>query len=152
MTVNHRNPDWQERLARARRKADARRRERQPYRKLFDHIRQGCRLKTPHFSKRMTDILGYGYAEFRARIEETFEPGMTWELFLAGDVCIGHVVPLAAFPQDDVEQVRKAWSLANIKAAWPDNLRRKLFDDHRFLAALKAQASRAVCPACEQRA
>jgi len=118
----------------ARRAADARRRARQPYRKLFDHIRQGCRQRTPKFSKRMVALLGYDCAAFRERIEDTFTAGMSWDLFLKGDIHIDHEIPLASYDPLDVDQVRMAWSLSNVRAAWPEDNLAKLKDDKRVIA------------------
>lgn len=118
-----------------RRAADARRRKRQPYRKLFDHIRQGCRLKTPKFSDRMAGILGYDYEAFRAHIESTFTHGMTWDLFLSGQIHIDHRIPLALFDQTDLVSIRAAWALSNIRAAWPEDNIRKLSADRALLRA-----------------
>lgn len=117
----------------ARRAADKRRREREPYRKLFDHIRQGTRLQSPKFSGRMEWLLGYDYETFKAHMISRFEPGMTWEAFVDGDVHIDHIVPLACFDRQSPDGIRQAWALTNIRPAWPHDNLEKLRRDRRMI-------------------
>jgi hypothetical protein len=86
----------------------------------------------------MTGILGYGYEEFRARLEETFTDGMTWDLFLGGKIHIDHRRPLASFDPKDLLEVRKAWALTNLRAMWPEANLQKLKDDRAVIAQLAA--------------
>ena len=117
----------------ARRKADAKRRANQPYRKLFDHIRQSCRLKRPRFSKRMVSILGYDYEAFRDRIIDTLPDGMTWECFIKGLAHIDHIKPLACFDQKCAKSIGEAWALDNIRAVHPRVNMSKIKSDRKMI-------------------
>lgn len=125
----------------ARRAADARRRIREPYRKLFDHIRQACRLNKPRFSKRLVNVLGYGFDDFRDRIVSTFTQDMAWEAFVDGDIHIDHIVPMATFDRTSLEGIRQAWALSNIRASWPEDNLLKLRADRAAIRAARTIAT-----------
>lgn len=75
--------------------------------------------------KRMQEILGYTTYELRQHLEKLFCNGMNWEQFMAGEIHIDHVVPIAAFKieSDDSEEFRKCWALSNLQPLWArDNL------------------------------
>lgn len=83
----------------------------------------------------MVALLGYDYDAFRLRMESTFTDGMTWGRFLAGDVHIDHIIPLASFCPTDRAAIKEAWSLTNIRALWPHDNLAKLRLDRQSLAA-----------------
>lgn len=124
----------------ARRRADAKRRKREPYRKLFDHIRQHIRYTPPHFSRRLVGILGYDATQFRAAIEAQLTEGMTWQAFVAGYIHIDHVKPLGSFDRTDLTDIRLAWSLDNIRPAWPEDNMAKLRGDMVLVKARRRGA------------
>lgn len=117
----------------ARRLADARRRKRQPYRKLYDHVRQGCRAHEPKFTPRMIGLLGYDYDAFRDRIVQTFTNGMTWEAFVRGEIHLDHIVPIGCFSATDRSDIRRAWALSNIQALWPEDNQAKVVLDRQMI-------------------
>lgn len=78
--------------------------------------------------KRMSQLLGYSLDELKTHLERQFTKGMTWERFLAGEIHIDHIIPIASFsiPSEDCEDFRRCWSLANLRPAWAkDNLSKR---------------------------
>ena len=125
-----------------RRAADARRRLREPYRKLFDHIRQACRSNKPKFSRRLISILGYTFDDFKRRITSTFSDGMTWDAFVDGHIHIDHIVPMATFDRTSLQGIRQAWALSNIRASWPKDNLSKLRADRAAIRAARSIATK----------
>ena len=117
----------------ARREADARRRHRQPYRKLYDHVRQGCRAKRPKFTPRMIALLGYDFDDFKQRIEQTFTVGMTWDGFVRGDIHLDHIIPLGCFSATDKRDIKLGWALSNLQALWPEDNQAKVVSDRHLI-------------------
>jgi hypothetical protein len=70
---------------------------------------------------RTIDYLGYSALDFKKRLEETFQEGMTWENY--GEWHIDHIMPLSIFPKDS--QISVVNSLENIQALWSkDNIKK----------------------------
>lgn len=82
-------------------------------------------LATGKGGKTTEALLGYSIAELRAHLERQFLKGMSWENM--GEWHIDHIVPLASFTitgADDPE-LRRAWSLPNLRPLWAaDNIRK----------------------------
>lgn len=71
------------------------------------------------------EIVGYSVEDLRAHLERQFLKGMSWENM--GQWHIDHIIPLASFTitgADDPE-LRRAWSLPNLRPLWAaDNIRK----------------------------
>lgn len=73
-------------------------------------------------------MVDYTPDQLRAHIERQFTDGMTWPRFLAGEIHIDHIVPLASFEfaTPDDPSFRFAWSLANLRPLWArENLEKR---------------------------
>jgi hypothetical protein len=67
--------------------------------------------------------LGYSIADLRRHIERQFTKRMTWARFMAGDIHIDHIRPIASFDVSDDEEFRACWALSNLQPLWAkDNL------------------------------
>lgn len=71
------------------------------------------------------ELIGYSVDELRSHLEQQFVDGMTWELFLQGEIHIDHKIPRAAFnftTPDDID-FKRCWSLSNLQPLWAlDNI------------------------------
>ena len=71
--------------------------------------------------------LGCTIAEFKAYLEERFEPGMTWDNQGIGDGKwnIDHIVPLVSVDLTDREQLLRVCHYTNLRPLWfVDNMRK----------------------------
>lgn len=85
--------------------------------------------------KRMAELLGYTTEELRSHLERQFSKGMTWKRFMAGDIHIDHIIPVASFGISDSssEGFKQCWALSNLRPAWAaDNLSKQ----HKVLTLL----------------
>lgn len=71
-------------------------------------------------SGRMEHLLGYGLDELRAHIERQFVGGMNWDRFMAGEIHLDHIVPIAAFDitSCECEEFKRCWALSNLRPMW----------------------------------
>ncbi|CAH1665775.1 MULTISPECIES: hypothetical protein [unclassified Chelatococcus] len=71
------------------------------------------------------DELGYTPAQLRASFERQFTRGMSWQKFSRGLIHIDHILPLSSFDLANDNEVRSAWSLANLRPMWAnDNIKK----------------------------
>ena len=91
------------------------RRKRQGH-KMGDLIRAA--MKRNGSSPKFESFAGYSVAELKAHLERQFTKGMTWEKFNAGEIHIDHIVPVTAFDLSDVDQLRDAWQITNLRPLW----------------------------------
>lgn len=77
-------------------------------------------LKNGRKGVRMKDVLGYDVSDLRAHLERQFTRGMNWEKFMAGEIHIDHIVPVAAFNirAADSPEFRACWALSNLRPMW----------------------------------
>lgn len=70
--------------------------------------------------RRMQELLGYTVAELRAHLERQFTQGMDWQRFMAGEIHIDHILPVASFKVTgmDCPEFKACWSLANLQPMW----------------------------------
>jgi hypothetical protein len=85
-------------------------------RKMGARLRDAMLARNP--SRALHKRLGYTIAELVARIEALFTPGMTWELFRAGEIHLDHRLPLKLFDCTTDEGIRAAWALSNLQPLW----------------------------------
>lgn len=73
------------------------------------------------------EILGYEIEALAMHIERQFTAGMSWDGFLAGEIHIDHIIPVASFKVDrvDSDEFRACWSMANLRPMWADENRAK---------------------------
>lgn len=69
---------------------------------------------------RMREVLGYGTDELKAHLERQFVKGMTWGRFLAGEIHVDHIVPVAHFKIECVGSpaFKACWALSNLRPMW----------------------------------
>lgn len=85
-------------------------------------------LKKEKGGRSWKTLVGYSVEDLKIRIESQFSKGMTWELYMSGDIEIDHIIPIVKFsytkPED--QQFRQCWALDNLRPMWkPDNRRKK---------------------------
>lgn len=64
------------------------------------------------------ELIGCTVAECRAYIQTLFTDGMSWELLLAGEIVLDHVIPCAAFDLTKPEEQKKCFHFSNVAPAW----------------------------------
>lgn len=70
-------------------------------------------------------VLGYTPADLKRHLESLFTSGMTWDLFVRGDIHIDHRTPKSrfAFTSEHDAEFKACWALTNLQPMWAvDNL------------------------------
>lgn len=62
-------------------------------------------------------LVGYTLDELYIHLESTFEPWMTWELYMEGKIVIDHILPKSLFEYSshEDEQFKICWGLKNLR-------------------------------------
>ena len=92
--------------------------------RIASRVRDAVTAKRPR-SQYLADLLGYSMADLRRHLERQFAKGMTWERFLAAEIVIDHITPLASFDLSDEAEVRAAWALPNLRPLWAEDNAKK---------------------------
>lgn len=93
-------------------------------------------------SPKCEDVLGYSASELWLHLERQFSSDMTREAFLAGEIHIDHIVPLAHFNLSTIDGVRAAWALSNLQPLWAtDNLKKRDKLVHKWRPSCTPQPS-----------
>lgn len=71
-------------------------------------------------SQPTTELIGCSIDEFKKHLESTWSEGMSWENYGIRGWHIDHVIPCAAFNQDDENERRACWNWRNLRALWGD--------------------------------
>ena len=80
-------------------------------------------LRGTQKSQKTCEILGCSPEELKAHLETTFTEGMSWDNY--GEWHIDHIVPCAAFNQDDEQERMACWNWRNLRALWgEENLKK----------------------------
>lgn len=115
------NARWAERnpeKAAASSRSAKRKRRRIPAVRLSDAISAGIRqsIQRGKGGLRWQAAVGYSTSDLVAHLERQFLPGMTWDNY--GDWHIDHVVPVASFVFDDLDDpaFKACWALTNLRA------------------------------------
>ncbi len=86
-------------------------------------------------------LLGYTKDDLTRHLQSLFTPGMTWELFMSGEIEIDHRKPVAHFtfahPSDT--QFLECWSLANLRPLWKSENRTKGGRERRLKPSLASE-------------
>ena len=94
-----------------------------PY--LDNCVRQAVKKQT---NSKYFKILGYTRADLKNHLEKHFTEDMTWQAFRNGDIHIDHIKPQSLFNLQDINDVKKCWSLSNLQPLWAaDNLAKSNF-------------------------
>jgi len=78
--------------------------------------------------KSWEDIVGYTEEELYNHIEKLFIDGMSWDLFLRGEIHIDHKIPQSYFKFSSIDDLefKKCWALDNLQPLWKiDNIRKQ---------------------------
>lgn len=96
------------------------RRRRQGH-KIGDLLREA--LKRDGSSPSVERFVGYTVAQLKVHLERQFTKGMSWDVFCEGDIHIDHVRPISSFDVSNLEELKAAWALSNLRPLWAtDNL------------------------------
>ena len=70
--------------------------------------------------RKWEDLVGYTVSDLKGHIEKQFKDGMTWELFLRGEIHIDHKIPKSLFiySNPDDESFKACWALENLQPLW----------------------------------
>jgi hypothetical protein len=97
--------------------------------KLYTRIAVPIRksLKGTKRRRRWETLVGYTVQQLKRHLEQQFVDGMSWEVFLRGEIHIDHIIPIKAFtfssPEDS--QFKACWALKNLRPLWKiDNLKK----------------------------
>lgn len=71
-------------------------------------------------SQPTTELIGCSIDEFKTHLESTWTEGMSWGNYGTRGWHIDHVIPCAAFDQDDEIERRACWNYRNLRALWSD--------------------------------
>lgn len=84
-------------------------------------------LKNGKGAKTTAELLGYSMEELRAHLESKFTEGMSWDLFLNGEIELDHIIPVSHFKVEsyDDPEFKQCWSLDNLQPLWKEDNRRK---------------------------
>jgi hypothetical protein len=77
-------------------------------------------LRDGKAGRRWETLAGYTAAVLKRHIERRFTTGMTWALFLEGEIHIDHRVPITVFQFTSAEdpQFKACWALENLRPMW----------------------------------
>jgi len=82
---------------------------------------RGCKKETS-----VLDILGCTFMEFKKYFISLFDDGMTWDLFLQGEIHEDHIIPVNAFDMKDSLQQKACFYYKNYQPLWrSDNLKKR---------------------------
>lgn len=73
-------------------------------------------------------LLGFTKEDFRTYFESKFQPGMTWDHFLKGEIHIDHIIPNSHFKYTSTNdyEFKLCWNINNLQPLWKvDNLSKK---------------------------
>ena len=88
-------------------------------------------LKGKNKSAATLELLGCTVDEFRDHLEQQFTEGMTWDNY--GEWHMDHIIPCAAFDQENPEHQKQCWHYSNYSPLWAfDNLSKgdKILPEH----------------------
>jgi len=90
---------------------------------LRSRIRRTIKIQGAFKRSKCFELLGCTLDECRAHIESLFTEGMSWELFMKGEIHLDHVRPIRAFNLSDPDQQALAFNFRNLQPLWAlDNL------------------------------
>lgn len=75
--------------------------------------------------RRWEKIVGYSVEALIEHLERQFSPGMNWENY--GDWHVDHIIPVSRFDFEGggMDEVRRCWSLPNLRPLWATENHRK---------------------------
>jgi hypothetical protein len=90
-----------------------------PLKKHIHYLRvrmNDCLKNKKQFS--VNDVICYNHEEFLNHITSLFTEGMSWENYGKKGWHIDHIRPLASFNLENIEDVKRAFSLQNLQPLW----------------------------------
>jgi hypothetical protein len=112
-------------------------------RRLRERIRSTLKGLTK--SRHLYDLCGCDRAHLITHMEKQFTKGMSWEIFLTGEIHIDHKVPCAAFDFNKKEDQQACFHYTNLQPLWAkDNLSKRAFytDEQKSTLYSVVRASR----------
>lgn len=92
---------------------------------LSRRIRQALEARNTRKSNRTVQLLGCSIESFKLYLQSNFEPGMSWDAFMRGEIHIDHELPCALFDLTDPEQQKVCFHFSNLQPLWADDNRKK---------------------------
>jgi hypothetical protein len=85
------------------------------------------RLKRVNSKKYCTTdkYMGCSPKFFKEYLESLFTEGMSWDLFLSGEISIDHIRPCASFDLTDPKQQRECFHYSNCQPMWTEENKKK---------------------------
>ena len=74
------------------------------------------------------NLLGCTIQELKDKLKAQFTEGMTWDLFMQGDIHIDHIIPCSSFNLEDLEQQKLCFHYSNLQLLWKEHNLKK--SDH----------------------
>ncbi len=78
-------------------------------------------LKAAREKSKFWDITGWSLDHYRRRLENQWEPDMTWANFGSG-WCVNLIIPKRCFDLTKPEEVRRCFHLDNVRPAWKEHV------------------------------
>lgn len=89
-------------------------------------------------SSRVLDLLGCSIEDFKEHLESTFQPGMSWDVYRAGEMQIDHIIPCSCFDLSRPDHQRACFNFRNTRMLFrAENVGRKA---NRFPTAEELEA------------
>jgi len=110
-----------------------------PYFNLVRRLRARVRgaLKGHIKSAPTMQLVGCTREFFKSYFESNFSEGMTWELYMSGDIHIDHIIPLDSFDMNNPNEQQICFNWRNLWPMWePDNIRKSNKLVHSYQAPL----------------
>lgn len=81
-------------------------------------VRKRSVVMMPNGSHSLCGRFGYSAKELVRHIERQFTKGMTWDRLRLGEIHIDHIVPIVDFDLSDPVEVKRCFSLTNLRPMW----------------------------------
>lgn len=102
--------------------------------RLRNRVHTAIKINKNNRKERKTiELLGCTVIEFKEYFSLLFTDGMTWELFMLGEIHIDHIKPCIKFNLLDEEEQRKCFHYTNLQPLWKmDNLIKGSFYEEKI--------------------
>jgi hypothetical protein len=86
--------------------------------KVRGRIREAFKRRGISKSHKTIDLLGCSYQFYQSYLTVCFTEGMTWALYLSGDIVADHIKPIVLFDLTDEKQVLEGFNWMNTRPMW----------------------------------
>jgi len=85
---------------------------------LRRRINRSLKVQFANKYYKFDEYLGCTLEFFKEYIQSKFTDGMTWELYLASEIHLDHIIPCSLFNLTDPEEQKKCFHYSNIQPLW----------------------------------